>query len=83
MKVRRSSYNLSRKGTNVRPIVRHPDAYPRSGGCQATVRRDVFDTRETASTVDLQNAVIVAHSPLSFAHITDDLRNTDIVAVYR
>ena len=30
-----------------------------------------------------QNAVIVAHSPLSFAHSTDDLRNTDIVAVYR
>ena len=40
-------------------------------------------SRETASTVDFQNTVIVAHSPLSFAHIRDDLRNTDIVAVYR
>ena len=35
------------------------------------------------STVDLQNAVIVAHSPLSFAHIIDDSRNTDMLAVYR
>ena len=28
-----------------RPIVRHPDSYPRSGGCQAEVRRAVFDAK--------------------------------------
>ena len=28
-----------------RPIVRHPDSYPRSGGCQAEGRRAVFDAK--------------------------------------
>ena len=30
-----------------RPIVRHPDSYPRSGGCQADVRRAVFDAKSS------------------------------------
>ena len=30
-----------------RPIVRHPDSYPRSGGCQAEVRRAVFDAKSS------------------------------------
>ena len=28
-------------------IVRHPDSYPRSGGCQADVRRAVFDAKSS------------------------------------
>ena len=56
-----------------RPIVRHPDSYPRSGGCQAEVRRAGLRREELRTTVGMASSPVGAGASGFYAAIDSSL----------